>query len=248
MEEKMKKSELHVKKISIGTFIALLLFCWTNTAAAEEADSWQHELTIYGWLTDIGGTVHAPGAPGSGQDFAVDLSDIIDSLEFAMMGTWASKKGKWSIVGDVVYSDVGDSSNGVEVDVATWLLNGGIGYDLMQSDGSTLAVVGGVRYLNIEPELQVGKFSKSASDGFLDGMIGLRGTISFNENWYLPYYADIGTGASDFSYNLFAGIGYRFGWGDIRLGYRYLGFEMDDDDLVQDMNLSGPVMGVGFTF
>jgi hypothetical protein len=40
-----------------------------------------------------------------------------------------------------------------------------------------------------------------------------------NEHWYLPYYADIGTGDSDLTWQLFGGIGYMFNWGDIKLGY-----------------------------
>ena len=244
----MNITESVYKKTQTGVIIALLVLCWANFASAQDTNSWQHELTIYGWLTDIGGTVHAPGAPGSGQDFTVDVSDIIDSLEFALMGTWASKKGKWSIIADVLYSDVGDSANGVEVDLATWLINGGIGYDLMQTDQGTLAVIGGVRYLSIEPEVKTSRISRSVSEGFVDGMIGIRGNINFNDKWYLPYYADIGTGDSDLSYQLFAGIGYRFDWGNIRLGYRFLGYEMKDDAPMQDMDLSGPILGVGFQF
>lgn len=244
----MKISRPFYRHSFLGAIIGLLITCNVQFAAAQEPDSWQHELTIYGWLTDIGGTVHAPPSPGSGQDFTVDISDIIDNLEFALMGTWVSKKGKWSFIGDVFYSDVGDSAGGVEVDLASWLLQGAIGYDLVQSDRATLAVVCGVRYLDIEPEVKVGGFSKSGSEGFTDGMIGLRGNINLNKKWYLPYYADIGTGSSKYSYQLFAGIGYRFGWGNVRLGYRHLEYEMDDDDLVQDMSLSGPVLGVGFTF
>ncbi len=43
-------------------------------------------------------------------------------------------------------------------------------------------------------------------------------------------------------------IGSRFGWGDIRLGYRYLYFDLGDDKLMQDLALSGPVLGAGFRF
>jgi len=50
------------------------------------------------------------------------------------------------------------------------------------------------------------------------------------------------------TWQLFAAIGYRFSWGDIRMGYRHLSYEMDDEFLMQDMDLSGPVLGVGFRF
>ncbi|MEA3467500.1 MAG: hypothetical protein U9R57_04665 [Thermodesulfobacteriota bacterium] len=239
------------KKVHLWALAALLFFCLGNEASAEEANSWQHELTIYGWLAGIDGTVHVPTAPGSGADFNVPVEDILENLEMIFMGGWVSKKGKWSIIGDMVYMDVGDSADvvDVELDITSWVLNGGVGYDLVQTDGGILAVVGGVRYMSVEPKIQVRGVTKSQSGNLVDGIIGLRGTINFNKNWFLPYYADIGTGGSDYSYQLFAGVGYRFGWGDIRLGYRHLDFEMDDDDgPMGSMTLSGPVFGVGFIF
>jgi len=69
-----------------------------------------------------------------------------------------------------------------------------------------------------------------------------------NEHWYLPYYADIGTGDSDLTWQLFGGIGYMFNWGDIKLGYRYLKYDQDDDKLLQDFTFDGFLLGVGFRF
>ncbi|MGA7276436.1 MAG: hypothetical protein WBW79_00720, partial [Desulfocapsaceae bacterium] len=110
-----------------------------------------------------------------------------------------------------------------------------------------------VRYLNLDVTVNrafdgysVAQNSDSAD--LLDGIVGIRGNVKLSDNWYLPYYADIGTGGSEFSYQLFAAIGYRFSWGDIRLGYRHLQFEMDDDEIMQDLQISGPVLGVGFRF
>jgi hypothetical protein len=45
----------------------------------------------------------------------------------------------------------------------------------------------------------------------------MRGYFMLGDNWYIPYYADIGTGGSDLTWQLFGAIGYRFSWGDIRL-------------------------------
>lgn len=45
-----------------------------------------------------------------------------------------------------------------------------------------------------------------------------------------------------------AGIGYQFDWGNIKLVYRHLSYEMDDGKLLQDLTVSGPVLGVGFQF
>jgi len=254
------------KKTCIGAILVLLFFCCTHYAAAQETDTWQNELTIYGWLSDVGGIVQMPGPVGASSDFTVDVSDIISNLNMIFMGDWVSKKGKWSFIADVVYMDVGDSVNqtvtpgssgvpvnaSLDLDISTWLLEGAVGYDVVQTDRTNLAVVGGVRYLTIDVDVKAGfqgpGIEQSESDGLLDGIVGVSGSYSFNENWYLPYHADIGIGGSDLSWQLFAAIGYRFSWGDIRLGYRYLSYDLGDDAVMQDMDLSGPVLGVGFRF
>ena len=240
------------KLFLLGGFAILLFFCCVSSAAAQDADPWQHELTIYGWYAGIDGAVQLPGPFGAGTDITVDASDILDNLEMVFMGNWQSKYNKWSIIADVVYMDVGGSANGVELDLASWVLNGGIGYDVVQADRGTLTLGGGVRYLTLDVDVKAGfqgpGVEKSDSEGLLDGVIGVSGTINFNENWYLPYHADIGTGSSDLTWQLFAGIGYRFSWGDIRLGYRHLSYDLGDDKVMQDLELSGPILGVGFRF
>ena len=262
----MKPYALIHKKLWTGPFLVLLLFCCTHLAVAQEQNSWQNELTIYGWYSGINGDVHFPGSPGSGADFTVDASDIISDLNMIFMGGWQSKKGKWSFIADVVYMDVGDSENqavtpgssgvpvnaSLDLDISTWLVNAGVGYDVVQTERSSLAVVGGVRYMTLDVDVKAGLqgpgVEQSDSESLLDGIIGVSGSYNFNENWYLPYHADIGTGGSDLTWQLFAAIGYRFSWGDIRLGYRYLSYDLGDDAVMQDMDLNGPVLGVGFTF
>ncbi len=64
----------------------------------------------------------------------------------------------------------------------------------------------------------------------------------------MPYYADIGTGDSELTYQLFAGVGYKYDWGDIKLGYRYIGYEMDDNMIIDNLDLSGAVLGVSLKF
>lgn len=262
----MNISESMYKKSWLGAAIVLLFFCCANVVCAQEEDNWQNELTIYGWYSGIDGTVQFPGPLGVGSDFTVDASDIIENLNMIFMGGWQSKRNKWSFIADVIYMDVSDGINqtvtpgssgvplnaSLDLDVSTWLLNGGVGYDVVQTERATLAVVGGVRYMTVDVDVKAGfqgpGVEKSGSDGLLDGIIGISGSFNFNENWYLPYHADIGAGGSDLTWQLFAAIGYRFSWGDVRLGYRYLNYDLDDDFIMQDMDLSGPVLGVGFIF
>ena len=152
-------------------------------------------MTIYGWYAGIDGTVQFPGPFGAGSDFTVDASDILSDLNMIFMGGWQSKYNKWSIIADVVYMDVGDSANktvtagasgvpvnaSVDLDLSSWVLNGGVGYDVVQTERASLAVVGGVRYLTIDVDVKAGfqgpGIEKSDSEGLLDGIVGVSGSL-----------------------------------------------------------------------
>jgi len=66
--------------------------------------------------------------------------------------------------------------------------------------------------------------------------------------FYVPYYLDVGTGSSEVTWEGVIGLGYGFKWVDIVLAYRHLYYDMDDDNLVQDMRFSGPALGLTFRF
>ncbi|WP_415407948.1 hypothetical protein ACLHDG_05285 [Sulfurovum sp. CS9] len=232
-----------------------------GTPVVEETSGWQNELTIYGWLP----TINMDTRWGSGSSDTSDMMpDIIDNLKMVFIGTYAARYDKWSFVADVMYIDLGDSETGthtfpggetveatVEMDIKSLLVSTGVGYNIVQTDNNILDVVAGVRYMDLEVDLSSDlprHPGKSASEDILDGIIGLRGAYNFNENWYMPYYADIGTGDSELTYQLFAGVGYRYDWGDVKLGYRYIGYEMDDDKIIDNLDLSGAVLGVSFKF
>lgn len=240
-----------------GGFIILLVLCLSTLASAQEADTWQNEITIYGWYAGIGGDVQFPG--DSEADFSVDASDILENLSMIFMGGYEGRYNRWAMIVDAIYMDVGDSGSvgsdtvSTNLDLQSWVISGGVGYDVVQSDQGILSVVGGVRYLGLDVDVKLDVLGSSIkensdSEGILDGVIGLRGYVKLGEKWFLPYYADIGAGGSDLTYQLYGAIGYRFGWGDIRLGYRYLAYELGDGKVMADLNLSGPLLGVGFRF
>ncbi len=260
-----------MKKIMMSALVASsLVLAGGDIAPAEPVveapvmveSAWQNELTIYGWLPTI--SMDTRWGSSSSSDTSDSMSDIIDDLKMAFIGTYAVRKDKWSFVADVMYVDLGNSETGthtfpggetvgatVTMDIKSVLFTTGVGYNIVQTDNNILDVVAGVRYMGLEVDLssdQPRHPGRSASDDILDGIVGVRGSYSFNENWYMPYEADIGTGDSELTYQLFAGVGYRYDWGDVKLGYRYLGYEMEDDKIIDNLDLSGAVFGVSFKF
>ena len=61
-------------------------------------------------------------------------------------------------------------------------------------------------------------------------------------------YLDIGTGESDLTWQALAGIGYRFKRFDVHAVYRYLSWDFDDNPALDELDISGPAVGLRFLF
>ena len=266
-----------IKQVSFATAILLLVVFWGFSSVAAEtsapADKWQYKFTIYGWLPSIDGTLKYEVPPDSGGSVGVDASDILDSLNFVFMGIFETRKDKLSFGLDLIYMDVSNSKstnitigpgNGEPLSVSaglgltSWVVTGIVGYDVVQTDKSRMAVIGGFRYLDLSADVDIivnGPLPPtpppaylSGSQDYWDGIVGFKGAFMLSDHWYIPYYADIGAGGSNLTWQLYAAVGYQFHWGDIKLGYRYLEYDQDDDKLVQDLKFYGPLLGIGFRF
>ena len=138
------------------------------------------------------------------------------------------------------------------------------GYSLVQAKQGTLDLFGGFRYFGVETSVdwrlsatitgQIGGQSLSRSgsisqdEDLWDGIIGVRGRINLGgSNWFLPYYLDIGTGSSDFTWQGLLGVAYAFKWINLKLVYRHLYYDTEDK-LLKDLRFSGPAFGATFRF
>jgi hypothetical protein len=236
-----------------------------QTESSESQDQWEFAAAIYLWGADISGqTVR-------GSDVEVGFSDLLDNLEMAFMGSFAARKNNWSLLADVVYLDLGaDKTVDVSIPVgpvqipvttsASLDLQGLVvhieaGYSLYSQGKSRLELIGGARYLDLDTDLFLelqslgpGQ-SRAISDSLStwDAIVGLNGHASVGERWYLPYYVDVGTGDSKLTWQAVAGIGFRAGSVvDLALVYRHLEWDFDSTRLIDDINFSGPTLGVIF--
>ena len=81
-----------------------------------------------------------------------------------------------------------------------------------------------------------------------DAIVGVKGRVNFGEGlkWFMPYYADIGAGQSQLTWQAMAGLGYSFGWGDIVAVWRYLDYDFKSDSTLQSLTMNGPAVGIAF--
>jgi hypothetical protein len=135
------------------------------------------------------------------------------------------------------------------------------GLPLLDSDTWRLEALGGARWLSLDVDLDwsltttiTGPGVTLASQGqasgdtdLYDGIVGARGRwrIGGGEHWYAPFYADVGTGSSDLTWQAMAGIGYAFERSSLLLVWRHLDY---DDTLLREFRLDGPAFGFSWRF
>lgn len=242
-----------------GIFAAMLLLIAGPAAAADgtSPDKWEFGLEVYLWGASISGTASA------GNNLDVSFGDLLENLQMGAMGAATAKKGKWSLLGDVVYLDVeqkDSKTNPVPVDSKVELKGGVItlagGYAVVETDKHVLNILAGARYLNLDTDLSLNidgipKEGSGSGDAW-DAIIGVKGKADFAEKWYFSYYADVGTGDTDFTWQGSAAVGYQFKPVAVSVGYRYLAWDFDSGDpfakALKDLEFHGPFAGVTWVF
>ena len=81
-----------------------------------------------------------------------------------------------------------------------------------------------------------------------DAIVGVKGRFAFGDGskWFVPYYADIGAGDSDFTWQAMGGLGYSFGWGDVVAAWRYIDYDMKSGNKIESMTFNGPAIAAVF--
>jgi hypothetical protein len=155
---------------------------------------------------------------------------------------------------------------GSDVEMKNFISTFGGGYQIIDNHWLKMDVFAGARYLWIESQVDwrlsgdisgpnAGQtFSRSGSqtesDDLWNGVGGVKGSIILGKsNWFIPFEADVGAGDSDLTWQVFSALGYSFNNRfDAMFGFRQMEFEQDEDELIQDLRLSGPVLGIRFRF
>jgi hypothetical protein len=169
------------------------------------------------------------------------------------------------------FTNIGGQRFGANANLDTrWNMKGGMVtlaglYTLAHGQQGYIDLVFGARYLWLKGNLNW-NFSLTGNRGNLDiadsghlsnqthvtdGIVGIRGRWSpfAGSNWFFPYYADIGAGGSDNTYQLMVGVAYGFHWGDIALNYRDVEYKKSSgNEFLKSVELSGPALSLTWHF
>ena len=149
--------------------ISLCLVAAPLAAAAQGEERWSFALTPYLWLPNVNGTLkYSPPPNGGAPEVDTGPNNYLENLSFALMLSGEARKGRWSIVSDLIYlkfdkekSNVRDvnfcgSRVNTSADLGTtsslkgleWTIAGA--YTMVQSPRYTLEGLGGLSYFHIE--------------------------------------------------------------------------------------------------
>ncbi len=160
---------MHLKALA-GAILVAAAALEPGAVSAQASDPWQFGAQIYVFLPSIDGESNFPGS-GSDPDASVDVSQIIEDLQFVFMGSLDASKGRWGAMTDVIYLDVGDEESGTrdltiggieipatasatakyDLDGWIWMIAGK--YAVVSRPATAMDVFAGTRVLEIEQSI-----------------------------------------------------------------------------------------------
>jgi hypothetical protein len=223
------------------------------------ASEWKHEVAPYLWGAALDGTT---GIGNVTADVDVSFGDILDNLEMAFMGVYRASRDRFSITTDFVYMGLGATERGpggrleADIDVDQLALEVNAGYEVVER----LTLFGGLRYNDLSTEVRArgplgNVVGAEGDESWVDPLVGAHYSIPITDVWSATLRGDIGG----------FGVGSDFAWQGVAsfrwqitprvgtaLAYRYMAMDYEDDAprgrFKYDMTISGPALGVVFTF
>jgi hypothetical protein len=96
--------------ITAAAMCALAALSPTDSAA-QTADTWKWQASIYAYLPDISGRATFPQVGGSGGS-TLDAETILDNLKMTFMGSLEASNGRWGVFTDALYMNIGNTKSG----------------------------------------------------------------------------------------------------------------------------------------
>jgi hypothetical protein len=252
----MARSRGMTATTAAGVILLLGLHAPGARAQLDTGDEFRFTVTPYAWLPNLNGHV------GLGRvNTKVDLStaDVLNALDFGIMGTAEVRRGAWLGMADGVYSSLGKAQT-LAVRGATGFLDLGahqtiiqpaLGYVLGDSLAS-LDLLGGARYWHVSNSLELSGEEITVREGnmsrdWVDATVGARARVKPFDRVRFVAAADIGGGGSHLAWQWYTSLGYDV-WQKVTLGasYRALDVDYDHDHFLYDTRMEGFVLGATF--
>jgi len=249
-----KDTRMRIINMTLGALLA------AGPALAQDGP-WTLEASLYAWVPGVSTSVDTRFGT---VDADTSGSDAFADLDMAFMGTLQARKGKWGLIGDLLYADLSASQKSpfglrfkdAEIGTKVAAFSGYATYRVFEENGVAVDVGGGFRAFGVDVDADLNSadarpgFSSSGSENWVDPLIAARVIAPVTDKWFVSAFADFGgTSASDQTWQAFGSVGYKFSehW-SAQLGYRYMSIEKKIDGADTTIDLSGPLLGASFYF
>ena len=222
---------------------------------------------FYSWLPGMKGDIRLFGGPGVSID--VTTGDILENLDAFLhavdglyMGSGEYRNHQFGPPPTTSASDRSTSAEfgnkitgaldaGFKMSMTTLAAN----YRVYETEKAYVDLIGGVRLSNIDVDLTItagpGGIVRSGGDTWVDPVVGLKGRLDLNDNWYVKGNALYGGfGVSSHSlYDVAGLVGYEWQNGfEMYGGWRISHTDYENGPFKWDVQLSGPMMGFTVKF
>ena len=236
------------------------LFGLGSLPAQAQTDSYKVQITPYGFLTGVNGTVEEQGRSAS---VDASLRDILDHLNMIATVYADARFGRWRGTLDNLYVDVsneratpGPLFDSVRVASRVWMVDPEVGYAVFQQEGKELDVVAGVRIWNVKNDLTLFRQNIQADLGrgnrtVPDPIVGAHFSTDLPRNMFVFAKGDIGgfNAGAHLDWQAFGGAGYKLSERIVgSVGYRYLSVNDQPSSAVYNVVLQGVIVGIGVRF
>ncbi|MEO8308693.1 MAG: hypothetical protein ABI616_11715 [Pseudomonadota bacterium] len=253
-----------------ATVLAVLLL--PTAVSAQTADEWQFQAAIYLYLLSVGvkNTFPEPGG-----DVSIDILDslkmtFMGNLE-ARKGRWGAltdfiyldlgntiTEKRDNTIGATPLPDAAAASVGIDLKGISWTIAGT--YRAVQDEAMSLDLIAGARLFDIKQRVDwqlsgsIGSIPLPGRTGNVevnltnwDAIVGVKGRFGLGAGkWFIPWYADVGTGDSDLTWQLMAGVGYAFRWGEVVGAWRHIDYDMKASSELNGISFDGPAVAAVF--
>ena len=219
--------------------------------ATAEPEHWRTTFTPYVWMSGLKGTI---GVGSNISEVDVAFSDGAEDFEFGFAGLLEIRRHPWVLRTDFFYVSLSDehatsAGNTLTASQDELMLHPEVGYTLLARPWGGVDGLIGARYWNLGVDLNGPAQGVSADRNWIDGTVGANFRYQAGKKWRLVAKADIGAGGSNLIWQLYGGAGYDLGrCCALVAAWRYLDVDYDKDDLVYDVRLSGPTLGLTLRF
>ncbi len=247
---------MKTKTLVVVLVMAVVALVAPQSEAQSGSGEWEFAMAPYLWAAGMDGSM---AVGDQEQDIDVPFSDVIENLDLAFMGHLDMRNEHWVVASDVVWVDLSNSE-----DLTEGTVTGGIDMTLFELAGgyrvsSVVTILAGGRWVDMGADLRFtgGLEDRSAegSKSWLDPLVGIHAFVPLSEKWWLGMRGDVGGFGvgSELTWQAYADIGFRASHlVSIVLGYHAIDIDYESGDAMSlvgvDLMISGPQLGVAFTF